>query len=96
MPEDHGDKLELAREIDHWAYFPSASSRDAYVTDAIQLGFALRIATSAEAQDEKHGAQLWRADVPSYKIIDDITMPLFNLAAKHGGEYDGWECAVVT
>jgi len=24
-----------------------------------------------------------------------VTLPLFQLAAKHGGDYDGWECAVL-
>ena len=41
------------------------------------------------------GAQLWRVDVPAYETIDEVTFPLFRLAARHGGAYDGWECAGV-
>jgi regulator of RNase E activity RraB len=39
---------------------------------------------------------MWRTDVPTFDAIDEITGPLFNLAQKHGGEYDGWESIVVT
>lgn len=92
----HGDRLGAAREIDHWAYFPDARGRDAFVAAAHRLGFATRVVFDPDDEDPRYGAQIWRADIPSLAGIDDITLPLFELALEHGGEYDGWESVVVS
>lgn len=89
-----GDQLDVAREIDHWAYFLDATSRDAFVADAAQLGYACRVLIDAQDDDARFGAQLWRVDAPTLTQIDDITLPLFHLANTHDGEYDGWESIV--
>jgi regulator of RNase E activity RraB len=94
--ERKGDKLSEAREIDHWAYFADKISLDAYVAEARQLGFKVREIRPPDDTCERHCAQLWRSDIPAFNAIDAVTLPLFNLAAKHGGEYDGWETFVVT
>ena len=92
--EEHGDPLTLAREIDHWAYFSREEDLRAYLNEVTALGFQLR-ATSSDGEGERpHGAQVWRIDVPSYEQIDGITMPLFEAAQRHHGDYDGWECPV--
>ena len=93
--ERNGDKLEAEREIDHWAYFPDAGSLQRYVDAAATLGFAVRAISAPDEEQEFHCAQLWRVDVPSYNTIDDVTLPLFRLAAEHGGNYDGWETVVL-
>lgn len=93
--EQNGDKLSEAREIDHWAYFANAESLNAYVAEAMCLGFAVREISAPDDASDQHCAQLWRSDIPAFNAIDDVTLPLFNLAAKHGGEYDGWESVVV-
>ena len=92
----NGDLLNAAREIDHWAYFPDPRGRDAFLAAAHQLGFATRVLSNPDDEDPRYGAQVWRADVPSFAGIDGITLPLFNLAQEHGGEYDGWESVTVT
>jgi len=93
--ERNGDKLSEAREIDHWAYFPDAESLKAYVAEASQLGFEVRAISVPDESHQTYCAQLWRSDIPAFNAIDDVTLPLFDLAAKHGGEYDGWESIVV-
>ncbi len=93
--EEGGDALTEPREIDHWAYFADAAQRDSFVADAAELGYAVRVVIEPEADLPDHGAQVWRSDVPGYETIDDVTLPLFHLAARHGGNYDGWECEVV-
>jgi len=93
--ESHGDRLQEAREIDHWAHFADQAARDAYVAEAMQAGFAVRNLWGPDDQDDRYGADLWRSDIPAYNTIDDVTLPLFHLAAKHGGDYDGWECEVL-
>ncbi len=92
----NGDKLHKSREIDHWTHFADATSRDAFVAEANQLGYSVRSLSEPTGDDNRYGAHMWRVDVPAFDSIDDVTLPLFKLAAIHGGEYDGWESIVVT
>ncbi len=92
--ERHGDRLVAAREIDHWSYFPNAAAIDAYLAEIKASGFLVRTRHVSEEGILRYCTQVWRIDVPSYDNIDDVTLPLFETAARHGGEYDGWECPV--
>jgi len=92
--ERHGDKLVALRQIDHWSYFPNQAALDAYLDEITATGFHIRAKTVSDEGALRYGAQVWRTDVPSYEHIDDVTLPLFKAAVRHGGEYDGWECPV--
>jgi uncharacterized protein (TIGR01619 family) len=93
--EENGDPLTAPREIDHWAYFPSASARDEFLSRAATLGYSFRQKTDPGdiPEVERYGAQIFRLDVPS-QDFDDVTLELFDLAQEYGGEYDGWESPV--
>jgi Family of unknown function (DUF695)/Regulator of ribonuclease activity B len=92
--EQHGDKLTVEREIDHWSYFQSPEAVDAYLTEVTANGFQVRHRSVLEEGALRFGAQIWRMDIPSYDGIDGITLPLSEAASRHGGSYDGWECPV--
>jgi len=47
------------------------------------------------SETEELGVRIYRADLPSFENIDEVTHPLVKLAAEYGGEYDGRESAVV-
>lgn len=92
--ERNGDKLVMEREIDHWSYFQSPEAVDSFLEDVKADGFQVRHRPLRDEGEFRFGAQVWRVDLPSYANIDGVTLPLFEAAACHGGEYDGWECAV--
>ena len=92
--ERHGDKLTAEREIDHWVYFQSQEALDACLAEVAAAGFGVRNRLVSEEGSFRFGAQVWRVDVPSYGNIDEVTLPLFEAAERHGGDYDGWECPV--
>lgn len=92
--ERHGDKLVVAREIDHWSYFPDEPAADAYLAEVAGLGFRVRDRSLNDTGPLRHGVRVWRTDVPSYGSIDSVTLPLLEASARHGGDYDGWECRV--
>lgn len=94
--ERNGDKLTHEREIDHWIYFDTRESRDAFVLAASCQGFTVRKLSDPDEESKTYSAQLWRNDIPEYGRIDDITIPLFVLAKEHNGSYDGWETHVVS
>ena len=93
--EAKGDALSLEREIDHWAYFPNPSARKLFLNAAIELGYALRGTTDPAKAGDLYGVQSIRVDRPGRESIDDVTLPLYHLAAKYGGNYDGWETPVL-
>jgi regulator of RNase E activity RraB len=92
--EQNGDKLTAERAIDHWSYFPTPEAAAAYLADVASEGFQVRSKPNSDEGTLRFGARVWRLDVPSYTNIDDVTLPLFEAAERHGGEYDGWECRV--
>ncbi|KRA53243.1 hypothetical protein ASD77_00640 [Pseudoxanthomonas sp. Root65] len=93
--EDRGDELRQPRDIDHWAYFPSPDARDEFLRKAAAIGFENRTPNRDDDEEQEWGAQVFRRDVPAYGAIDDICLPLYDLAHECGGRYDGWECEVV-
>ncbi len=88
---DSGDKLTLARDIYHWAYFANAENRAAFIAETEKLGYkSIRQVDPNEDQVE-YSVQVRRSDVPGYQQIDSITHPLMQLASSRGGRYAGWE-----
>ena len=92
--EKHDDPLTQAREIDHWAHFPTAEARDRFLQKALELGYTPRPAQAARDEGGFLG-RVSRVDIPSYANIDSVTWPLHEAATEAGGEYDGWESPVM-
>lgn len=84
-----------ARQVDHWIYFPTATSRDAFVDEVEPLGFS--VDTDDEGKDSNpYCAYVSRVDHVDLVSIHKVVMTLFAAAKRHGGDYDGWECPVET
>jgi hypothetical protein len=94
--EERGDKLDAPREIDHWLHFASPQALSAYVQAVVPQGFAVRSQSSEPDAEGRYALQIWRTDVPGYAAINEITLPLFDLAQAGEGAYDGWEAVVVS
>jgi hypothetical protein len=92
--EKEGDALVASRPIDHWVFFEPGLDVGAFVVEARELGFALRDGVLPEAGEGSVRVQLRREDVPSLENIDEVVLPLYRLALRHGGSYDGWETSV--
>lgn len=90
--EEHGDRNETPRRVDHWIYFATAKARDAFVRSASRRGFSLE--DSSRASSGHYGAQVFRTDPVELDHIHSVVMTLVALAERHDGEYDGWETSV--
>jgi hypothetical protein len=93
--ERHGDALTEPREIDHWIYFHAPVQRSEFAKRVAEIGFRTRCLPDRTGEEMAYGLQIFRVDLPSYAAIDDVTLPLFRLAEKYEGEYDGWETVVL-
>jgi hypothetical protein len=90
--QHHGDTLEKAREIDHWAYFGDEATAAAFAEAVTADGFALRGPPAQQDPGGPFAVRFWRVDLPGN--IDGITLPLSEQAQALGGDYDGWECPI--
>jgi len=93
--KDHGDELISPREIDHWIYFNDTEDRERFAEVVRQLGFAVRAILEPEGDQTKRGLQIYRQDTPNPDLFDQVTTQLHELARQSGGDYDGWEAAIV-
>lgn len=92
---EQGDVLVTPRRVDHWAYFASATDRDAFVAAATAAGFALEEAShEADAGEQPYGAWVHRTDPIELDHIHDVVMTLVDAARAHRGRYDGWESGI--
>ena len=92
---EHNDKLDVPREVAHWAYFLEETARNSFVTKSQSLGFRLQSEINPESSDDKWGAILIRNDPVDYWSIADATLALHDAATELGGSYDGWETPIV-
>lgn len=93
--ELRGDKLTSPREIDHLVQLPTREATADFRRRAAKLGFNLRREPSTAQGRTEIDVQVFRVDVPSLENIDEITLPLFQIAKELGGQYQGWQCPLV-
>lgn len=90
---EHGDQMDVPREIDHWIYFKSSENRAAYLQAVEEMGFTVR--AENETDDGLLGLQIFRVEPIVPYDIDELTLTLYKLAVDHDGDYSGWETPVI-
>jgi uncharacterized protein (TIGR01619 family) len=97
--KQHGDKLTAAREICHWSYFPERATRDAFTDQLRAAGFHIKACNDTKTKNpddqRKFAAVYAREGFVDYASINQITLEVFRLTKRFGGDYDGWETQVV-
>ena len=93
-----GDALDTPRQIHHWILFDSAEDRNRFAEAVNMRGFQL-VSLSEPGQSSTHsdryGIEIYSTAIPSFDSINNITIPLFNLAAKYRGNYSGWDTTLI-
>lgn len=91
-----GDTLATTRTIDHRAYLPSEAAAH-QAAAALQLrGFLTKTPTSAGRSRACWALDFTRRDCCEFPQPDLWTAEILDIVEPLGGEYDGWECMVVT
>ncbi|MDX1561902.1 MAG: DUF695 domain-containing protein, partial [Gammaproteobacteria bacterium] len=90
----HGDVCEIARRIDHWAYFAAKSDSKAFATWLASEGFSIHEIKRTKLLTGDWKVQFFRVDSPELYTINGITYQLRHKIAEFNGEYDGWETSV--
>ena len=92
-----GDRPQVARPITHYAYFANATQRAAFTGSIEHAGFSVhRLTDTGRSADARpFGVVYTLTQGASLAAVSETTGLLMQLAEKHGGEYDGWECPVM-
>lgn len=90
-----GDVLSVAREVQHWLYFRSESSRTEFRDAAVAIGYKI-VAESSAKGDLPFAILVVRTQSIEKSTIDATVIELLHLAQRFGGEYDGWETLLIT
>jgi uncharacterized protein (TIGR01619 family) len=91
---DKGDVLTAAREVQHWMYFPSESSRLLFRDASAAVGYRF-VSESSSKRVLPFGIVVGRIQSIEQASIDRTVIELLHLSQRFDGEYDGWETPVV-
>jgi uncharacterized protein (TIGR01619 family) len=91
---EKGDVLTVPRELHHWVYFGSESSRSLFRDSVLTEGFRVESEFDRDSPLQ-FGISIARTQSIEQRIIDETVIYLFRLAQSFGGEYTGWETPVV-
>jgi hypothetical protein len=80
-----------ARPVDHQASFPTAEAREAFAAEATALGFEPAARRDDAPAPAPFAIDLRRDDLITLRHIHGVSWSLSELAARHGGGYDGWQ-----
>ena len=89
----HGADLTQPREVRHYSYFADRAAADAAAEAMREWGYGVTVEESAT------GDGTWLALATAEVVVDESTVDstrgrFEQIAAAHGGDYDGWEAAV--
>jgi len=89
----HGDTLQKARRIEHLVLFNDEASMNRFSMKVTSDGFEIVERGRNDDFDPPYTLIFGRDDVPA--AIDDVAIPLFEMAQQFDGRYDGWETLVI-
>jgi Regulator of ribonuclease activity B/Family of unknown function (DUF695) len=90
---EHGDAVRIPRQIAHIAYFAEPDSAESAAADLRADGFA---ATVQRDDEGEFALTALRCDPVSPPGLHELTWAVKETVERHGGSYDGWNCAVAT
>lgn len=93
--KQHGDRHEATRPVDFAAFFPSADRREAFLAEVFGLGFTLGQQGGWEPRPGDFWCEFVKETAIEPSVMGPLVLELEALAARHGGEFDGWACPVV-
>ncbi|GHH03682.1 ribonuclease E inhibitor RraB [Comamonas sp. JC664] len=91
-----GDRSEVAREVDHLAYFPDPDKASRAAAQLAKQGFKVAPVRAPEPPATQWGLPFTREDSLAEGRADAVTVEILEVLQAHEGDYDGWGCAVTT
>ncbi len=92
--EQSGDQLEVPREVDHAATFPSRMQAAAASEALVAAGFRVDALKKPELPEQPWFLEFHREQRCDGEGPDDFVFEVLELIAPHEGDYDGWGAPV--
>jgi hypothetical protein len=90
---DHGSDLTRPRHVQHFLYFPDSATAHAAAAEIAPHGWECTVRPPLEGSSEF--ALVCEATTMADEAAVAVWHELFGgVAARHGGEHDGWEAAL--
>lgn len=86
--KEEGDDLSIAREVEHYASFDTATQKDRFIQKALDNGFRFKDDISSE--EFEHGVALVKEHNLMQESVDSIIKELYDLAKSEHGYYELW------
>lgn len=86
--KEEGDDLYIAREVEHYASFDTATQKDRFIQKALDNGFRFKDDISSE--EFEHGVALAKEHNLVQENINNIIKELYELAKSEHGYYELW------
>lgn len=90
-----GDKLDKARQVDHWIYFPTEKDRNCFVSYLEKNNFKIETKEKIDSPTNQFKLHISRTDKVDLASMNKLTLELRKEAKKCNGDYDGWETVVI-
>jgi uncharacterized protein (TIGR01619 family) len=94
--EREHDPLKTPRDVSHWIYFRTEEDRDGFRAAVLPLEYRIESESHDGDSDFPFGLCIVRFQSVKPSEIDSAVIDLIRLAAKHSGDYDGWETQVIS
>jgi len=89
----HGDALTTERPIDVYLYLPTEAAANLVAEEISKDGFTID-RVGVEPKSKTYACQASKPMIPALANIESMRATLEAVASSHGGEFDGWGCAV--
>ncbi|ABB44461.1 hypothetical protein Suden_1183 [Sulfurimonas denitrificans DSM 1251] len=86
--QEEGDKLDVKRDVEHYASFDTATQKERFVANALLCGFEFKDDVSSEEFD--HGVALVKEHTIQNDEVKNVVEELYELIKKEHGYYEGW------
>ena len=93
---EHGDTLDQARPVQHWAYFPTEESRAQFIAFIGQRFSNIAAHINPMSRGKEYAVTFWHTGTPDADAMTEVTNALSLAAESCGGVYDGWETQVLS
>jgi Regulator of ribonuclease activity B len=96
LMSEHGDALDQARPVQHWAYFATEAGRAQFIAFIAQSFADIEAYINPLSLNKEYAVSFWHTGVPDSESLTEIIETLALAAQPCGGEYDGWETQILS
>ncbi len=91
--EEEGDKIDLPREVEHYAMFETATQKQRFIESTIENGFEFKDDISTD--ECEHGVALTKVHNLQSEILNGEIKALYDKAKLEHGYYELWSTTLV-